>query len=93
MSKFQVILLSVFGFFIIAGVIAFATFRGGPSGDGFEPITIWGTVPQQTFNAFYGRANAELGKGLRVTYVSFSEDEFENELVDKLAREEIEKHL
>ena len=85
MNKFQIILLSIFGFFIVAGVIAFATFRGGSNGDNLEPITIWGTISQQTFNSFFNRANAELGKGLRVTYVAFPESEFESELIEGLA--------
>lgn len=85
MNKFQLILLSVFGFFIIAGVVAFSTFRGGSDGESLQPITIWGTVSQESFNSLISEANIELDKSLQVTYTAFREDEFNNELVEALA--------
>jgi hypothetical protein len=43
MSKFQIIVLCVFGLFIFAGVGSFAFFKG-KSGTQAPPITIWGTL-------------------------------------------------
>lgn len=53
MKPFQVILLSVFGLAALLGLGLFATFSGGGGGtDAVGPVTIWGTLPQDTMTDF-----------------------------------------
>jgi ABC-type glycerol-3-phosphate transport system substrate-binding protein len=51
MSKFQIIVLCVFGLFIFAGVGSFAFFKG-KSGTQAPPITIWGTLDAGLMSGF-----------------------------------------
>lgn len=82
---FQMALLGVFAFFVLAGVIAFATFRGGDS-ETLPPIEIWGTIPQETFDNFLGTVNIELDQQLQgVSYRGFTREQFDTALVEALA--------
>ncbi|MGB3922068.1 MAG: hypothetical protein WBL19_02175, partial [Minisyncoccia bacterium] len=47
MSKFQIILMAVFGAFIVIAVIIFSTYRGASGGE--TTITIWGDIPSFDF--------------------------------------------
>ena len=46
MSKFQIILTGVFGFFIIVGVLVFASARG--SSQVSADVVVWGTISGST---------------------------------------------
>jgi len=85
MSKFQIIFTAIFGFFIIAGVMLFATFKGKDDLQ-LPAITIWGTVPESTFRAFVNEFNYTLEKPLTITYVEKKESTFHQEYVETLAR-------
>ena len=84
MSNFQIILTGIFVFFILAGVIVFASYRGSSSSQGLPAITLWGTFDQEVINRFL-RSNLVLNEGLRITYVKKSPETFESEFVDALA--------
>ncbi len=43
MSKFQIILLAVFGFFILIAVLVFSFYKGSSSSQ--STVTLWGTLP------------------------------------------------
>ena len=49
MTKFQIILMGVFGVFIIVGVIIFSAYKGGSQNT--ATVVVWGTIPQTDFNA------------------------------------------
>jgi len=84
MNKFQVILLGVFVFFIIAGVFAFATFRGGGSGS-FEPVTIWGTLESQDIDQLLLLVRQDVDKEFEAAYREIPEEEFDQTLLEALA--------
>jgi ABC-type glycerol-3-phosphate transport system substrate-binding protein len=46
MKPFQIILLVVFGFMAVGGIVFLATWRGTPTGVQVGAVTIWGTVPR-----------------------------------------------
>lgn len=82
-SPFQVVVLSLFGVSIIAGLIVLATTKSTTRGSGV-PVTIWGVIPQANFV----RAIEELTKGsggLKITYIEKRPDTFDRELVEALA--------
>jgi ABC-type glycerol-3-phosphate transport system substrate-binding protein len=86
MRPFQAILLAIFGFFIIAGVIALATFGNvGGGGDVTAEAEIWGTLPSEAVNRVVSRYNDAHEGALVVTYQEFLPESFDAELVDAIA--------
>ncbi len=84
MSSFKVILLSVFGFGALVGVIVFATYRGGNT-DATGPVVMWGFIPQATMG-FYGKdMGFENNKQFTFTYIEKNPDTFEADFVKALA--------
>jgi ABC-type glycerol-3-phosphate transport system substrate-binding protein len=86
MSKFQVILTAVFVVCIVGGVIAFATFRGGSAKDELPAITIWGTYPSSSFDAYINKINQTRAEALKITYVKVEETNFDKKFIEALAR-------
>lgn len=85
MSKFQVILIAIFVVCALAGVALFATFRSGGETATLPPITIWGTLPENTVMDFIVELNSELPTPLLVTYIEKSEATFDAEFIEALA--------
>ena len=54
MSKFQIALLVIFGFFIILAVIVFSLYRGATSEQ--AEVTVWGSIPAGEFNIWLNNA-------------------------------------
>jgi ABC-type glycerol-3-phosphate transport system substrate-binding protein len=50
MSSFQITLIGIFIFFILAGALTFSTFGGIGGGNSGYPVLVWGTIPQLTFD-------------------------------------------
>ena len=84
MSKFQLILLGVFGFFIIVAVAVFALYRG--SGSDTVKVTIWGDISSRDFNQFTNSAGFTQDKNISITYVEKSTETLETEFTEALAR-------
>ncbi len=87
MSKFQLILLVVFGFFIILGVLIFsgAIKLGNDSGLAASgEVVIWGTAPFGTISPIIGPINLK-NKGVRITYVEKNRNTFDAELLEAIA--------
>ncbi|GMU74392.1 MAG: hypothetical protein AMXMBFR44_5890 [Candidatus Campbellbacteria bacterium] len=88
MKTFQTILLAVFGFFIVAGVIAIASFGkfGGGDGDTVPAEgVVWGTLDQNLFLNAVNLYNEDHDNTLKILYKQFSEDTFDEELTSALA--------
>lgn len=85
-SIFQIVTLALFGIFIIAGVAAFALYKGSSSGTQLAAITVWGTYPADTFNSYVNQVNNSLQESVTVTYVEKSPATFSQEFVSALAR-------
>ena len=86
MSKFQIILTSIFVIFIIIGVILFATYKGSGSQTELPPITVWGTFPEPLFTKYVSKLNVTRADALRIDYVEISEPNFDKAFIEALAR-------
>ncbi|MEK7531433.1 MAG: extracellular solute-binding protein [Patescibacteria group bacterium] len=82
MTKFQVILISVFTFFILVGVGVFATYKG--SGEKEVSLTLWGTFPEKVMRDF-SNSDAIRGAGFRLNYVEENSETIENDLLEAIA--------
>ena len=87
MSKFQVIILGIFVVFIIAGVVAFAMYKGGGSSASKLPaITIWGTFPSNVFDQYVANINNNSATPISVTYKQDDPSTFSQDFIAALAR-------
>ncbi len=85
-SKFQVIVLAIFVVFLVGGVIAFSTYKGGSSGTTLPSITVWGTFPKDAFDAYVSEINMTLPQQMTVHYVQETQASFRGDFVAALAR-------
>lgn len=81
MSKFQIILLSVFGVFILIAVLLFSVSRGSSSSS--ATVVVWGDISAYDFNALL--SNIPQNKDLTIQYVEKSADTFDSEFTEALA--------
>ncbi|NDB57749.1 carbohydrate ABC transporter substrate-binding protein, partial [bacterium] len=86
MSKFQIILTSIFVVFIIAGVVAFATFKGDNTSVSLPTITIWGTFPESTFNNLVANINITRPNQISINYIEIPSSDFRRQYIEELAR-------
>lgn len=86
MSKFQIILTSVFVVCIIAGVVLFATYKGSSSSTSLPAITVWGTFPESLFNKYVSKLNISRADALKINYLEISESNFDKTFIEALAR-------
>ena len=84
MSKFQIILLSIFGVFIVVAVMLFAFSRGG-GGANDVTVVVWGDMSSFDFNAFQSATNIGRSASPRIEYVEKSGNTLETEFVEALA--------
>ncbi|MFZ3020329.1 MAG: extracellular solute-binding protein [Minisyncoccia bacterium] len=83
MSKFQLAVLIIFGLCIVGGIMAFSVYRG--SGATTTDLSIWGTVPTDSWNSWYGTSPIYQDRLYRITYTYIPEANFDQELVNAIA--------
>lgn len=84
MSKFQLISLFVFGFFIVVGVAIFAL--GGLSEEAdVSAATVWGTMDSKVFEGALASTGLYQNKSISITYVQKNSSSFDQELLEALA--------
>jgi len=85
-SKFQLITLATFVVFIIAGVAAFALYRGQDTATQLPAISIWGTFPKSTLDSHIAEINKTLAQPIMVEYTQKDPNKFSTEFIAALAR-------
>lgn len=83
LTQFQIILLSVFGFFIVLGVLFFALYNSGSRQD-LPPLTLWGTYPSQMMEDFLSDPIFD-GQPITYTYIEKDEATLDQEFTEALA--------
>ncbi len=84
MSKFQIALLCLFGFFIFLAVVLFAFYRGGSGQNNGVAITLWGDLPAEEVNLFLNETQAARA-GLDIRYTEKSAQSLGAEFTEALA--------
>lgn len=82
---FQYVFIGAFVFFIIVGAILFATYRSNREGSMQINITMWGTLPADSFSAFMNRYFSDKDLKYTVNYSAKNLATFDRELVEALA--------
>lgn len=83
MSKFQIILLAVFGVFIVVAVLLFSVSKG--SGTAAATVTVWGDMTTYDFSLLLNNAGLTGNNQLTIKYVEKSKDTFDTEFTEALA--------
>ena len=81
-NTFQIILLGLFGFFIIVGMASFILFRG--SGSENVSVVIWGTMPSSTFTEV-ASVITDADDRIKISYAEKSPETFDSEFIEALA--------
>ncbi len=71
---------------IVAGVIAFATFRSKSSSSQLPAVAVWGTFPKDVFDRYVSNINNTLADQITVNYTQETTDNFLRDFVSALAR-------
>ena len=82
---FQYVVMGLFIFFIIVGAILFSTFRSSNSASSKISITMWGTLPADSFNSFVSKYFSQSNLKYTVTYSEKDPATFDQNLVEALA--------
>ena len=86
MSKFQVILISIFVIFIAIGVTMFATYKNDDAETSLPAIEVWGTFPSSLFSQYVQSINITRNRPLSINYIEISKTNFQKQFIDTLAR-------
>jgi len=84
-NKFKLVLMSVFGFFIILGLLSFATFRSNNSANSQVNVSIWGIVDKSIFDNFISKYQQDKNVELKLTYTQKSISTIDGDLVEAIA--------
>ncbi len=82
-SKFQLVITGFFAGLVILGILTFAFFKGRSTPQ--VSITMWGTVPADSFSEVLNQSPIFNDKTLKVSYVYKNEADFNRDLVEALA--------
>lgn len=83
MSKFQIILLAVFGVFIVGAVMLFSVYKG--VGTTTSTVVVWGDIPLYDFTTFLTNSGLVNDKTVKIQYVEKSKSSFDAEFTEALA--------
>jgi len=85
MSNFQLIVLALFGFFILLGVGVFAAFGGLLGSSSIGPVVIWGTEDANTMNDLVATLKSSDKTFANVTYVQKDAGSYDASLINAMA--------
>lgn len=85
MSKFQIVLLVVFGIFIVAAVAVFSLYRGA-GGVGNVTVTVWGDFSSNDFDLLLNTPPFNQDRTIDIRYVEKPRETIETEFTEALAQ-------
>src|SRR2546423_8391800 len=85
MSTFQIVLLSVFGLFLLVGVLIFAGYGLGNHSSNTPEITVWGTVPEPTISKLLEEMDKIQRGALKVKYVQKDPATYDQDFTNAVA--------
>jgi ABC-type glycerol-3-phosphate transport system substrate-binding protein len=83
MTKFQIILIAIFGVFLVGGVIIFSAYKGNSKNA--VTVVVWGTISQTDFNDVVRKTSLNQSKEFNVQYVQKSQENFDTDFIESLA--------
>lgn len=84
-NNFQIVLVSVFVFFIILGVVVFSSYKAKQGANATVEVTIWGTVDSTSFDSFISKLKIDLNKEVKAKYIEKDAATLDSDLVEAIA--------
>jgi ABC-type glycerol-3-phosphate transport system substrate-binding protein len=84
-NRFKIILTSVFGFFILLGMVVFATYKSGSTANNNVEISIWGTMNSSVFNDFIEKFKQDKNITLKLKYVQKDISTIDTDILEAIA--------
>ena len=84
-NKFKLILTGVFGFLIIAGIIAFSTFKSSSTTTTNVEIKIWGTIDKKIFDNYVAQYKQDKQVDFQLAYTYVNSSTFDANLIEAIA--------
>lgn len=84
MNTFQTVVLGIFGFFVVAGLIVLAMTKAQGGGTDSVTLTLWGTLPGSAVREVLSKQFPEKGT-IKVVYEEKALVSFDTELIEALA--------
>lgn len=85
LTKFQIIVLSIFAAGMLTGVAVLALIKGESQDTTLPPITVWGILPSNVVQNFIAQINLTRQEQLTIEYVEKDATIIEHDLVEDLA--------
>lgn len=83
-SKFKLGVMIFFGVFIVIGILVFALARNNSSSMNAN-LTIWGTLPRDSFQSLIDNSTLDKSKTITINYVLKDQGDFDQDLIEALA--------
>ena len=83
MSKFQLVVIILFGLAIVGGILAFSLYKGSSSAT--TDLSVWGTISEDLWNAWYSSSTVYKNRLYRINYFYIPAEDFDSELVNAIA--------
>jgi len=84
-NKFKNIIIGVFIFFIIIGLIAFSTYKSKSTNTNTVIVQIWGTVDKNIFDSYVTKYKQDKSVDFSLSYSYVSLDTIDSKLVEAIA--------
>ena len=84
-SNFQIIVLVIFGFFVLVGLVLFATNSVSNNSTSLAPVVMWGTFPSSNVSGLINALQEKDKGSLNISYVQKDSSTFETDLTEALA--------
>jgi len=84
-NKFKLVLIGIFVFFIVVGILAFSTYRSSNTGNTTVEIKVWGTIDKTIFDKYIDTYKKSSNNQFSLSYIYKSLDTIDNELVEAIA--------
>lgn len=84
-NNFQIILISIFGFFIVLGIASFSLYKAKDAGNTGVTINVWGTVSSTDFESYINKIKIDLNKEVKAKYTQKNINTIDAELVEAIA--------
>jgi ABC-type glycerol-3-phosphate transport system substrate-binding protein len=84
MSKFQIILLGIFGLFIVVAVAVFALYRGSSGSN--VAISVWGDISAYDFNLLLNTSALNQDQSTVISYTEKSAESIDRDFTEALAQ-------
>ncbi len=84
-NRFKIILTSVFGFFILLGIVVFATYKSSNTANNNVEISIWGTMDSSVFNNYIEKFKQDKNIDLKLKYTEKDPNTIDNDILEAIA--------